>query len=137
MKTLLFRLSPHMDLKLSLLEFCADAHLQTGVIISAVGSLTEAVLRSADGKTEHTLKGPFEVTSLSGTITGNQAHLHASLFDASFKAYGGHVKAGCIVHTTMEIAVLDLSEQYETERTFDPETGYEELRVFEREADKP
>lgn len=132
MKPYLFRLSPHMDLKTSLLEFCADAHIQTGVIISAVGSLTEAVLRSADGKTEHALTGPFEVTSLSGTITNDKAHLHISLFDNQFNAYGGHVKAGCLVHTTMEIAVLDLSEHYETERSYDPETGYDELRVFER-----
>lgn len=132
MKPYLFRLSPHMDLKLSLLEFCADAHIQTGVIISAVGSLKRAVLRSADGTSEHALEGPFEVTSLSGTITSDQAHLHATLFDAQFTAYGGHVKAGCIVHTTMEIAVLDLSEHVETERTFDPETGYDELRIFDR-----
>jgi len=132
MKPSLFRLSPHMDLKVSLLEFCADAHIQTGVILSAVGSLTVAVWRSADGKTEHTLQGPFEVNSLSGTITNDKAHLHLSIFDDQFKAYGGHVKAGCIVHTTMEIAVLDLSEHYETERTFDPETGYDELRIFDR-----
>ena len=132
MKPYLFRLSPHMDLKVSLLEFCADAHIQTGVIISAVGSLKVAVLRSADGKTEHTLQGPFEVTSLSGTITSDKAHVHLSLFDDQFKAYGGHVKDGCIVHTTMEIAVLDLSEHYETERTFDPETGYDELRIFDK-----
>jgi predicted DNA-binding protein with PD1-like motif len=121
-----------MDLKVSLLEFCADAHIQTGIILSAVGSLKVAVLRSADGKTEHTLQGPFEVTSLSGTITNDKAHLHLSIFDDQFKAYGGHVKDGCIVHTTMEIAVLDLSEHYETERTFDPETGYDELRIFDR-----
>lgn len=132
MKPYLFRLSPHMDLKVSLLEFCADAHIQTGVIISAVGSLKVAVLRSADGKTEHTLQGPFEVTSLSGTITSDKAHLHLSLFDDQFNAYGGHVKGGCIVHTTMEVAVLDLSEHFETERTFDPETGYDELRIFDR-----
>lgn len=132
MKPYLFRLSPHMDLKLSLLEFCADAHIQTGVIISAVGSLTTAVIRSADGITEHTLQGPFEVTSLSGTITNDSAHLHVSLFDAQLKGFGGHVKAGCIVHTTMEIAVLDLSEHVETERSFDPETGYDELRIFDK-----
>ncbi len=38
---------------------------------------------------------------------------------------------GCIVHTTMEITLLDLSDDIQAERTYDSETGYDELNVID------
>ena len=129
MRPVLFRLPPNSDLKREILKLCEKEKIQTGVIVSAVGSLTQAVLRIADGKTVITQTGPFELTSLSGTLTNGSAHLHASLYDAAMLSFGGHVMEGCLIHTTMEITILDLSADVTTTRDFDPVTGYDELVV--------
>jgi len=129
MRTVLSRLLPGSDLKLGILELCDQENIKTGVIVSAVGSLSEASLRIADGETVITAQGPFELTSLSGTISGNHAHLHCSLFDEAMNTIGGHLMKGCLVNTTMEIAILDLSDDYASTREMDQSTGYDELVV--------
>lgn len=130
MRPVLFRLMPKTDLKQGILSVCEKEKIETGVIVSAVGSLTQAVLRIADGKTVITQTGPFELTSLSGTLTHGSAHLHASLYDAAMVSLGGHVMEGCLIHTTMEIAILDLDDEVKTDRVHDPKTGYDELVVL-------
>ena len=129
MRLVLTRLLPGTDLKKGILDLCEYEHLQTAIVISAVGSLTESVLRTADGKTLFAKIGPFELTSLSGTISHGKAHLHCSLYDRDMITIGGHVMEGCLVHTTMEVCLLGLDEEVSTERLFDPSTGYDELLV--------
>ena len=129
MKPYLFRLEPQSDLKEGILAFCASNRIMTGVIISAVGSLSHAVLRIADGKSVIEKTGPFELTSLSGTITQDSIHAHLSLYDDKMMSLGGHLMKGCLIHTTMEIALLDLGDEFESDRVFDPKTGYDELTV--------
>jgi len=129
MRPLLFRLTPGSDLKRSILDRCALEKIQTGVIVSCVGSLSEACLRTADGVSLIRQTGPFELTSLSGTITEDSAHLHCSLFDHAMNAIGGHVMEGCLIHTTMEICILDLSDEVQSARLMDPSTGYDELVI--------
>jgi len=130
MRPILFRLSPGSDLKRSILQICAEEKVETGVIISAVGSLSEAVIRSAEATEVIHQKGPFELTSLSGTISHTKAHLHCSLFDKNMRSIGGHVCEGCVVYTTMEVCLLDLSSDFESSRIFDSKTGYDELSVI-------
>ena len=36
---------------------------------------------------------------------------------------------GCLIHTTMELTILDLNDEFDTDRIFDPETGYDELVI--------
>lgn len=129
MRPLLFRLTPGTDLKEAILQHCSLENVKTGVIISAVGSLRQVVIRIADGHTVIERTGPFELTSLSGTISADQAHCHLSLYDAAMTSIGGHLMKGCLVHTTMEIAILDLSDEFDSRRQPDPETGYDELVV--------
>lgn len=129
MKPYLLRLTPHTDLKIAILEYCELNQIETGSIIAAVGSLSKAVLRTADGHSVIEKIGPFELTSLSGTISHGSAHLHFSLVDAQMNWIGGHVMEGCLIHTTMELTILDLSDEFDTDRLFDPETGYDELVI--------
>jgi len=129
MRPILFRLTPGTDLKRGILSICAQKKIQTGVIASCVGSLSEACLRMADGVSLIRQKGPFELTSLSGTITSDSAHLHCSLYDHTMNSIGGHVMEGCLVHTTMELCILDLSDEVKSDRIMDPGTGYDELVV--------
>ena len=82
MKPYLLRLTPQMDLKKAILAYCDQKQILTGSIIAAVGSLSSAVLRTADGHSVIEKLGPFELTSLSGTISHGSAHLHCSLVDA-------------------------------------------------------
>lgn len=130
MRPILFRLLPQSDLKLGILEMCAAEKIRTGVIVSAVGSLSEASLRIADGETVITALGPFELTSLSGTISQGHAHLHCSLYDTAMNTIGGHLMQGCVINTTMELCILDLSDEFDTRREPDDSTGYDELVVF-------
>ena len=50
--------------------------------------------------------GPFEITSLSGTIPPSGVHLHLSIADG--KAVGGYLVHGCVMHITAQIVVADM-----------------------------
>jgi len=122
------RLRPGTDLRGSLEEFVAARKLAAGVIVSAVGSLSRASLRYA-GKDEATpIVRALEIVSLSGTLSPEGSHLHASVSDDSGNVLGGHVLEGCIVRTTAEI-VIGIPADLRFSREMDPETGYRELTV--------
>ena len=96
------RLRPGTDLRRALDEFVSSRGLAAGFIVSAVGSLSRASLRYA-AKDEATLiVRPFELVSLSGTLSAQGCHLHASVSDDTGNVLGGHVLEGCIVRTTAE-----------------------------------
>jgi uncharacterized protein len=132
MKPYLVRLTPQTDLKKAILAFCEQEKIETACIISAVGSLSKAVLRTADGHSVIEKTASYELTSLSGTISHGSAHLHCSLVDAEMNWIGGHVMEGCLIHTTMELTIMDLSDEFETHRLLDPQTGYDELVVHHK-----
>ena len=90
-------------------------------------SLERAVLRLADERVKE-VQGPYEIVSLAGTLCPDGSHLHISLADRSGRAYGGHVKNGCMVNTTAEIAIVDL-RQLKFSRKRDDRTGFDELVV--------
>lgn len=78
------------------------------------------------------LDGPFELLALNGTLGPEGAHLHAALADAGGRVTGGHVLAGCVVHTTLELAIGVLPDLAFGRRP-DPDTGHDELTVAPRE----
>jgi len=122
------RLRPGTDLRGSIEEFAAARTLAAGFIVSAVGSLSRASLRYA-GKNEAALiVRPLEIVSLSGTLSPQGCHLHASVSDDAGNVLGGHVLEGCVVRTTAEI-VVGIPADLRFSREIDPETGYRELVV--------
>jgi len=131
-KYLVFRLHPDEDLLAGIIEKCVKKHLNAAAVISAVGCLKEVRFRTADGHSVFHEINDFEVTSLSGTISGDGPHLHIQLCDAKLRSIGGHLLKGCLVNTTMEIVVLNLENEYILSREFDDSTGYDELVVKEK-----
>lgn len=115
------RLNPGDDLRGALAG-------RTGFVVAGIGSLAHAQLRFA-GEAEPTrIDGPLEILTLSGSLTPDGAHLHASVSDAAGRVLGGHVCAGCEVRTTAELLLAPLPGG-SLARAFDAATGYAELLV--------
>ncbi|MEM6290064.1 MAG: PPC domain-containing DNA-binding protein [Myxococcota bacterium] len=122
------RLRPGDDLRPWLEAWAADEPVPAAGVVSAVGSLTAANLRLAGADATRTLEGPLEIVSLCGTVGAGGAHLHVAVADAVGRCVGGHVLAGCRVHTTIELVLLELGG-LAFARSFDPATGFPELDV--------
>lgn len=122
------RLNPGQDLRVSLEEFVRSHRIQAGVMLTAVGSLQQAALRFAGADAATVLPGPFEIVSLVGTLSVNGLHLHGAIASATGETLGGHIMAGCQVHTTVELAIAVLPS-YRFKREVDPATGYRELVI--------
>jgi len=130
MNVQVLRLSPGDDVRAALESAFAHLSKQHGIaaacIVSAVGSLSQAVLRYADKPRGTELDGPLELLLLSGTLSADGAHLHGSVADAQGAVKGGHVMPGCIVRTTAEVVVA-LLPGWEFRRELDAATGFNEL----------
>ena len=131
MKPYLLRLKPNQDIKLELLKYAQERNIKTAFIVSAVGSVSSMKVRIADGRTIVSDTHNREVLSLSGTLINGKIHTHIGAISTRMDVFGGHLMEGCIVHTTMEITLFDLSEDVQAERIFDSETGYDELDVID------
>lgn len=125
------RINKGADLKKAIAQFVEQKNIKAGVIVSAAGSLSKACVRMAGAiDTNDGIKkfdGIFEIVSLMGMPQGTM-HLHMSFADKDGKVLGGHLKDGNIVHTTVELFVLEDDAQ-EFTREHDPETGFDELKV--------
>jgi uncharacterized protein len=135
MKVHVLRLAPGDDLRGALEASFADLARTHGIaaacIVSAVGGLSQAVLRYADKTGGSDLRGPLELLMLSGTLSADGAHLHGSVADAQGAVKGGHIMPGCLVRTTCEV-VIALLPGWEFRRELDVATGERELAVKPR-----
>jgi len=122
------RLSPDQDLRKELEGICLAENWSSAWIMTCVGSLTQAHLRMAGATKKTLLKGPFEITSLVGTLSQDGVHLHITLADGTGRTMGGHLCRESKIFTTAEI-VIGYDANITFERTLDPNTGYEELHV--------
>lgn len=130
-----FRLTPGIDLH-GALERLTETHaFRAACVLSCVGSLTEARLRMPGARGEReTFKvfaEPMEILSLSGTLCPDGLHLHVALSRRDGSCIGGHLVTGCVVHTTVELVIGELTE-VEFTRPLDPATGYDELDIRPR-----
>jgi predicted DNA-binding protein with PD1-like motif len=117
------RLNPGDDVRGAL-----EALRLTGFVVAGIGSLTHAQLRFAGEPGPTRVDGPLEILTLSGSLTPDGAHLHASVSDAAGRVFGGHVCAGCAVRTTAELLIAPLPAG-SLARVFDASTGYAELWI--------
>lgn len=122
------RLTPATDLRLALEELARQHQWPAAVVLSCVGSLSQAQLRLADASEGTPFQGPFEIVSLEGTLSSDGPHLHLALADRQGQVIGGHVLAGCLVYTTAEM-VIGVLPELRFARPLDAETGYRELLV--------
>jgi predicted DNA-binding protein with PD1-like motif len=130
MKVHVLRLAPGDDLRAALevtfAELASTEGISAACIVSAVGSLSHAVLRYAARSDGSEIGGPLELLMLSGTLSADGAHLHVSVADGHGEVKGGHLMPGCVVRTTAEV-VIALLPGWELRRELDRATGYNEL----------
>ena len=128
--TYAFRLQPGNDLKEVLQQFVNTHNIQAGWVVSCVGSLTHYHLRFANQPQGSAGQGHFEIVSLTGTLSVNGSHLHASISNGEGQTIGGHLLSGCTVYTTAEIVVA-ATDKYIFSREDDNITGWKELKIEE------
>ncbi|MFO0810426.1 MAG: PPC domain-containing DNA-binding protein [Gemmataceae bacterium] len=126
------RLKPGQDLKQELLAFARRHDLKAAAVVTGVGSLTDVALRYANKPDAAKLRGHFEIVSLVGTLDPAGGHLHLSVSDGEGRTVGGHLLDGCVVYTTAEVVIAELTG-LTFGREVDPTFGYKELTVRKRE----
>lgn len=100
-----------------------------------VGSLKVASVRFAMKPEATVMQGPFEIVSVTGTVCSDGPHVHVSLADSEGKVIAGHLGKGCLVNTTVELVILDISSEWKFERVVDPTSGDKELRCTPKAQD--
>ena len=123
-----FRLRPGQDLYKELMAFVETNQLAAVGVVTCVGSLTQVTLRYANQKVPAVQRGHFEIVSLVGTLERGGGHLHLSVSDGKGGTRGGHLLEGCLIYTTAELILAELSELAFSRET-DPTFGYKELVV--------
>ena len=125
------RLRRGADLLLSIRDVCREKHIAAGVVLSAVGCISEGRVRDASGVTIREIREHCEIVSLNGTVSENRCHLHIALSKEDLSTLGGHLCPGCIINTTCELVIAELPATA-IEKEFDEETGYDELIFVEK-----
>ncbi|NID09209.1 PPC domain-containing DNA-binding protein [Fibrivirga algicola] len=128
MITYSFRLRPGQDLKEELDKVVRDQRIAAGLVLTCVGSLTDASLRLANQEKAATYLGHFEIVSLVGTLSTKGSHVHLSVSDSTGRTIGGHLMTGNKIYTTAEIVIGILPDLLYT-REPDPAFGYRELVI--------
>ena len=114
------------DLMLSIRELAKQKNITAGVVLSAVGCISQGRVRDASGVTVRDISDHCEIVSLNGTVSAQRCHLHIALSREDLATIGGHLCVGCIVNTTCELVIAELpGVSFGVEN--DPETGYDEL----------
>ena len=129
MQNYTFRLTPGQDLFDSIQAFVMKKHVQAGCVLSGVGSLSHARLRLADRVYNSEYKGPFEIVSITGTLSVHGSHLHISISDEDARTIGGHFESGCKIYTTAEIVIAVFNDVI-YKRELAEDSGYEELAIY-------
>lgn len=133
MKIHCIRLRRGQDLMLSIKELCREKNIAAGVVLSAVGCISEGRVRDASGVTIRQIEDHCEIVSLNGTVSAQRCHLHIALSKEDLSTIGGHLCPGCIINTTCELVIGELPGiRYGVEH--DAETGYDELVFMEDKA---
>lgn len=132
MRTLCQRLRPQEELFSSIEKLLHNNNVNAGVLLSLVGSVTEASLRFAADDKATIVSGPLEIVSATGVVAKSGCHIHISLSDSTGKTTGGHLMPGSIVYTTIELVILDLSSNCEFSREPCALSGYDELVIKNR-----
>ncbi|MHC2995016.1 MAG: DNA-binding protein [Candidatus Atribacteria bacterium] len=100
----------------TLKQFCKENKIKLG-IISGIGATDRVIIGLFDTKSKQyhsqELIGDYEITNLSGNIsTMNDEiylHLHISLADSKYNAYGGHLNSA-VISGTGEIVIEEIED---------------------------
>lgn len=111
----------------SLKQFCIDRGIKLASV-SGIGAADKATIGLFNTVTKEyhntRLEGEYEITNLTGNITTKDGdvyiHLHITLGDEEYKAYGGHLNE-CWISGTCELAIDTFDG--EISRVFDDYSG--------------
>ena len=120
------RLLPGEDVRGTLRSWAEEHGIEAAAIVSAVGSVSVAVLRYGGRKEAAEARGDLEVCALSGTLSRHGLHLHMAVAASDGAMSGGHLLAGTLVRTTLEIVIQQIGGVRFVRRA-DELTGYDEL----------
>lgn len=130
MRIHVFRLRPGDDLLGSIRAYVNANHIEAAVILSAVGSLTQASIRYANQPESHIHTGHFEIVSITGTVEEGGEHIHISIATGQGGLIGGHLMTGCIIYTTSEVSLGELEGVRFARETDTHGSGWDELKVY-------
>ena len=120
------RLHRGEDLMLAIQKVCEEKKIDAGVVLSAVGCISEGRVRDASGVTIRQITEDCEIVSLNGTVSRKRCHLHIALSKEDLSTIGGHLCTGCIINTTCELIIGQIPGVcYGVEQ--DAQTGYDEI----------
>ena len=119
------RLKRGADLKREIVRLAEEHEIKCGCVLCAVGCVSSAKLRCADGKNVIEINEPCEIVSVLGTVSKQRCHIHVSLAKSDLSVAGGHLAEGCIINTTCELMILK-TESFSIKKVFDEQTGYYE-----------
>jgi len=118
------------DLLHSIRSLAIKKKIAAGVILSAVGCISEGRVRDASGVNIQAIPEHCEIVSITGTVSARRCHLHIAFSREDLSTIGGHLTFGCIVNTTCELVIAELPD-VRIDAENDPETGYDEL-IFQK-----
>ncbi len=130
MTTIAIRLTEGEDLLNAIKTVAIENQIHAGVVLSAVGSLSKSNIRVPviNGKVKTINPENLEIDALQGTVSVDGCHMHITVSDLDGRAWGGHLKEGCIVRTTCELVIGVLDNTAFT-RKKDEATGFDELKI--------
>lgn len=120
------RLTHGQDLRHCLTAVMQESQFSAATVCSLVGSLAHVRLRAAGGDSVLEFSGPFEIVSATGTLAPSAMHVHIAVSDSRGTTFGGHLLEGCLVATTVEVVIQEVSD-WAFSRQLDATTGYNEL----------
>jgi len=116
-RVLFLHLTKGDDLVKSIVEACKEAGLETGVVMSGIGSLRRFHYHYIQATTDEPsdvyeiIENPLELAALQGIILEGKPHLHAVVSEAGTKTYSGHVEdEGSEVQYLVEISILEVKD---------------------------
>ncbi len=130
MRIHVFRLRPGDDLLGSIRAYVKQNHIQAAVLLSSVGSLTQASIRYANQPEAHIHTGHFEIVSITGTVEEGGEHIHLSIATGQGNMIGGHLMTGCKIYTTSEVTLAELVGVRFTRETDKEGSSWDELKIY-------
>ena len=111
-RVILARLDPGEDLLLSLRAAVQESRIQSGMILSGIGSLSRYRAHVVEttalppGDVFFEGEGPFDILCLTGFILDGRVHAHIT-FSNTETAMGGHLEEGCRILTFAVVALAE------------------------------
>lgn len=119
----------------SILDLCRAHRVEGGFIVSGIGALADPVIGYFSGNGNYVTRefpGIHECLNLTGNLSLKDgelmAHIHVTMSDTEFHAFGGHL-VEAQVGVTLELAISIVGDPVRMYREVEPETGLPGLKI--------